>query len=695
MEKRIDIRLAMWVGTVMLSMVLGQGMVRATDFVKAQEIQQRNQWSQKHLLDPKAKMPFSFLYDGQASEGLLTVWPKNTQSEKLDAARTQHTIIWNDAKTGLEVRCVVVEYSDYPALEWTVYFKNMVKDNTAILENIQGADFEFAPDMKGDPWLHYIDGDGMYTPHETALSADIKLNFMPSKGRPTDGCFPCYNLDWKGRGVILAVGWPGQWASSFLCDAQGSVRFRAGQELTHFRLYPGEEVRSPLVVLLFWEGGDWIRAQNLWRRWMRQHNMPKPGGKPVEPVRAGGGFMYEKLGWGADLLNEKDQKTLIDRYEEEKIKLNGWWIDILGAGTYSLYTDQYIQNSPYMVSWETDRTRFPNGLRAVSEYARAKGEKLLVWIEPEHVNANNVLFQHQDWLLSVPDDPNLKKQINQGAPLGERRVVNLGHPDAWKWTCDFFVKLIGEEGIAIYRQDFNIEPLLFWRYGDAPDRQGITENLYIQGYLRFWDVLLEHYPHLLIDSCSSGGRRNDLETLRRSVPLWRSDAWGPDVVLQNQTFGLALWIPFFGTGTNVTSTYQFRSSLGSSLFTSWDVRDRDLNYPLLRQLNTEFWQTAPFFVEDYYPLTVFNPASDVWMAWQFNRPEQGDGVVQAFRRNANQEDLQTFRLRGLDPMMEYEVTNFDVAGSTRVSGKDLMETGLIVPIANVPGAAVIMYHRIR
>ncbi|MDP7288943.1 MAG: hypothetical protein QGH94_13220, partial [Phycisphaerae bacterium] len=55
-----------------------------------------------------------------------------------------------------------------------------------------------------------------------------------------------------------------------------------GQELTHFKLLPGEEVRTPLIALLFWQG-DWIRAQNLWRRWMMAHSMPKPGGRLPPP----------------------------------------------------------------------------------------------------------------------------------------------------------------------------------------------------------------------------------------------------------------------------------------------------------------------------------------------------------------------------------------------------------------------------
>ena len=70
------------------------------------------------------------------------------------------------------------------------------------------------------------------------------------------------------EGVIVAVGWPGQWAAEFVRDDDKGIRIRAGQELTHFKLLPGEEVRSPLVVLHFWQGRDWIEAQNLWRRWM-------------------------------------------------------------------------------------------------------------------------------------------------------------------------------------------------------------------------------------------------------------------------------------------------------------------------------------------------------------------------------------------------------------------------------------------
>ena len=84
---------------------------------------------------------------------------------------------------------------------------------------------------------------------------------------------------------------------------------------------------------------------------------------------------------------------------------------------------------------------------------------------------------------------------------------------------------------------------------DTEDRQGITEIKHVTGYLAYWDELRRRHPDMLIDSCASGGRRNDLETMRRAVPLWRSDYAFEPVGHQCMTYGISLWLPFHGTGT--------------------------------------------------------------------------------------------------------------------------------------------------
>jgi alpha-galactosidase len=240
-------------------------------------------------------------------------------------------------------------------------------------------------------------------------------------------------------------------------------------------------------------------------------------------------------------------------------------------------------------------------------------------------------------------------------------------------------------------------PLPAWRKNDAADRQGITENLYVQGHLAFWDELRRRNPRLCIDSCASGGRRNDLESMRRAVPLLRSDFQFPNMPgvvegNQGQTYGLSFWLPFQGTGCYLYDTYSVRSFYLPSFGMGGLTAENTLAQ---RRAYAECAKIAPCMLADYYPLTPYSLQPDQWIAWQFNRPEPGNGVVQAFRHDQSQESARTFRLSGLDPTAQYELTDFDVEGTTRLSGKDLMEKGLVIEIKSKPGAAVIAYRRLR
>ena len=137
--------------------------------------------------------------------------------------------------------------------------------------------------------------------------------------------------------------------------------------------------------------------------------------------------------------------------------------------------------------------------------------------------------------------------------------------------------------------------------------------------------------------------------------------------------------------------------LGSSLSLGWDLRGKKFDYDNLRALTAEFWQVAAYFVGDYYPLTQAAASGDNWLAWQFNRPDQGDGIVQAFLRDENNNQVEpgrNLRLRGLDPSAMYEVTDFDASTPVRLLGSRLMQEGLQVKFLTKPGAAVITYKKV-
>jgi alpha-galactosidase len=127
----------------------------------------------------------------------------------------------------------------------------------------------------------------------------------------------------------------------------------------------------------------------------------------------------------------------------------------------------------------------------------------------------------------------------------------------------------------------------------------------------------------------------------------------------------------------------------------WDMRKKDIDYGLLRKLTGQWRSVAPNYLGDYYPLTPYSLEKSAWMAWQFDRPEAREGLVQAFRREVCGDATKTFRLQGLDAAATYEVTDLDAGTPARVSGKDLLEKGLAVQIKGKPGAAVIRYQKAK
>lgn len=645
------------------------------------EMAEAQKWSEKleHLPAAKGEQPFfSFIYDGKPSADLLETWKKSQTSQKLDDRRTQRTTTWTDPKTGLEVRCVSVAYSDFPVVEWTVYFKNTGKADTPILEFIQAMEVSVKREGEGDYVLRSIRGDdcspASYQPTETNLGKGASHRVTAFGGKPTQGAFPYFNVEWSGQGVIAVLGWPGRWAAQFDCDQASVLKIRGGQELTKLKLLPGEEIRTPLSVLMFWKGNS-LHAQNLWRRWMIAHNLPRVNGK-LPPT------FLSSMGPSATALQPvaDEEIAAIDAYEKAGAKFDYWWID---AGWYPCKGVWQ-----YTGTWEPDPTRFPKGIKSLSDHAHSKGMKFVLWFEPERVGPDSWLTKnHPQWIF--------------GGENGG--LLNMGNPEARKWAAEHFSRLIKEQGVDLYREDFNIDPLGAWRGNDAPDRQGITENLYVQGKLAYWDELHRRFPDILIDSCASGGMRNDLETLRRAVPLLRSDYYsatqgGSPASMtgsQAQTYGLSFWVPYFGVGVFCDDVYDARSHITPALGMAslpFSTKKGPIDPTLPRRI-ADWRAVAPEFYGDYYPLTKYSLAEDDWMAWQFNRPEVGTGMVQAFRRPDSLYESIRVKLQGLDNDAVYTVTNLDIPGSTEMSGRELGEKGLLVTIPERRAAALITYKK--
>jgi alpha-galactosidase len=538
-------------------------------------------------------------------------------------------------------------------------------------------------------------GRGDFEPIEWGLPDGGTYEFEPVGGRPSQGpALPYFNVAGAEGGVLIGVGWPGQWQAR-VARQGNQLHLHAGLQALYCSLTPSEEIRSPRVVMQFYRG-DSQRAQNIWRQWVLRHNLPRPEGQPLRPQLSASSFHQVQPLRDA---NQYNQQYFINRYLEEQIPLDGWSID---EGWY-----QHNSQEPDAQSWAVHPERFPDGLPFVTQHARELGVATALRCEPERVAEGSWLYEtRKNWLLQPTGLP------SELADQSAWRMLYLGRRAPRQWLTDHVDQLIKSAGIDRYRHAMNFDPLYFWRAGDDPKQRGATENHHIAGYLAFLDELVGLNPALVVDSCAGGGRC-DLETLRRSVPLECSDQFFDPIAMQCHTFGMASWIPYWGSGTMLSGeyrdelrdgtaavapsatndTYLFRSQMGPHLTAYWDVNNRGLDWSLRRKLIADWQRVAPFYLADFYPLTEFSAADHAWMAWQFHDDQQQAGMIQAFRRPRAVDEFLTVQLAALDPDGDYTFTNLDTGDDTVHRGADLNRAGLRLTIGNQPGSALFVYRR--
>ena len=635
-----------------------------------------------------AQLPCSFLYGGKQINGLPDAWQPVTTTRTIDANLVETVHEGTDGETGLRVRIEVLEYRDFPVMEWVVWFTNTGSAPTPILRDLRAFDGSFAGQA---PVLHHCNGDFCsedgYRPQETPLPEGAELTFAPNGGRPCDGAFPYFRLQFEGCGLTLAVGWPAQWSATFRGLADG-VAMQAGQQQTNLRLRPGERVRTPRMTVMSWTG-DTIRATNLWRRWYLAHVLPRPDGQPLQPLLA---LAATDTGEEFTAATRENQLEYMERFTRQGFDYDVWWID---AGWYPCRDENGDRRWRVTGTWEPDPERFPNGFAPVSERAKEDGARLLVWFEPERVfNDSRLWREHPGWLL--------RSAATEGDEA-QNALLNLGNAECRQWLTDHVCALVKNNGIGVYRQDFNFPPLAYWRDNDPEDRQGINENLYVQGYLQYWDDLLARNPGLWIDSCSSGGRRNDLETMRRAVPLHYTDCgYGVHPVKLSFHHTLFQWIPYFKEATvswdqnptgydgrfdRVIDSFSFHCGMAAMLFATLDIRRDDYDFTLGRKMIAIWRRAAPLLLHgDYYPLTPFSRSGEQWVAWQFDRPELGEGLLQGIRLAACPQETFTLYPRSLNPEAEYLLENPETGERRRLSGAALLSEGLALSIPSRSGA---------
>lgn len=638
--------------------------------------------------------PFSFILDEQPSEEFLRSWRwSRTAPASTDKDVVLRTFTYTDPRSGLEVACDVKGYPEFRAVEWVLHFRNTSAENSGQLTRVKVADFDMVYPAAGALKIHYAEGNKIskadYAPRTAEFRTEQPLHIEPHGGRSSEEAFPFFNLESEAsrQGVMVAVGWTGTWFADLEKRDPSRLTLAAGMLNTDLYLYPGEQIRTPSVALMFWSG-DRMNGHNRFRRLVLAHHSRKVDGSPFYPLCSAFNYRDPQPCGEYSCLTADWAVAMVRRYSMFELTPDVFWLDAgwhTGAGDFR-HGKSWANTTG---NWTVDRERFPEGLKPVSDAVHETGAKFMVWFEPERVvKGTQWATEHKEWMLDT--------EWPEGSEQSTWYLFDLGNDEACDWLCKYYGDLIEENGIDYYRQDFNMLPAGYWRDADEPGRSGIKEIRHIENLYKFWDYLLERFPGLLIDNCASGGKRLDWESIGRSAPLWRSDYYhydDPDGY-QCHTYGLNFFLPIHGTGILLPDQYSFRSSLSSALQCNWKVTEPGVSVLDMQQRIREYRDIREYYYEDYYPLSGTGDltGSDVWLAYQMHRPSDDSGIVVAFRRQDAPDAEYTVRLGGLTPDASYTLLDCDTQAETVRSGRELTE-GLTLRLDNPKSSLLIKYRK--
>lgn len=639
----------------------------------------------RKLVENLADFPFSFVYAGETYKGFgadyFTLKDSQTVAE---GDKETKTFVWDFADT-LEVSLILTHYYSHGVTEWTVYFENIGEQDSKVLEDLKTeVVFEGKyPSLKGMLGDHV----NRFRPYEVNLTNQY-VTYSADTGRATHITSPYFNLEHGDGGTMLALGWAGTWHAEFSSDGEKTTYTAGAVNGLRTYLKPGEKIRSALFVFASYAGRNEHYATNYWRDWFVRYNMPKADkeGNPVQPFSTIALSLDTGLPHSDGSISEcyTTWRPSLEKVLSEGVKPDYRWLD---AGWYITPTKGSCipkgEEDWYTVgTWELDPAKWPGQtLLESTDWAREHGMKTLMWFEPERTSdpanmAKNFGYK-EEWAMTHPE-------------IG-RIGSNIGDPECYEWTRDRICKTLRENKIEMFREDNNIEAAKLWQKRDTlegENRCGITECKVIMNHYRLWDEIIEctlsYGGDGFVDSCASGGGRNDIESLRRAIVLMRSDRDRFTIGIRlSMTTTINKWIPFCGAASmcdNQTGDPFYvgdydKFSLRSSYMPTFNLtntrptQNPDTDFEALRFGFAEWNKVKPYLLKEFYVLTPWHESSDTtdFTSYCFFDPETEKGYLFVFRQERCVRDTLTVALPFTDGE-EYTFT--DVDSGVEMRGSD-------------------------
>ena len=327
--------------------------------------------------------------------------------------------------------------------------------------------------------------------------------------------------------------------------------------------------------------------------------------------------------------------------------------------------------------WIANPELLPQGIPGLAERVEALGMKFGLWFEPEMVNRDSDLYRaHPDWLLQTPG-----RNPSHGR---NQFVLDFSRPEVVDRVHAMMADILSGAKVSYVKWDMNRSITEAYSTALPPDRQGEVFHRYILGVYDLYERLTSAFPHVLFESCASGGGRFDPGMLYYAPQAWTSDDSDAAERLKIQ-YGTSFCYPVVSMGAHVSAVPNHQVNRATPLSTRANAAyfgtfgyELDLNR-LTSEEREQVRAQIAFMKEhrdviqfgDFYRL--LSPFQGNYTAWMAVSPDRRTALVGWYKTlNEVNGPFRRLRLRGLDPALCYTVD-----GTSAHYGDELMEVGLV------------------
>ena len=331
--------------------------------------------------------------------------------------------------------------------------------------------------------------------------------------------------------------------------------------------------------------------------------------------------------------------------------------------------------------WYVNEEKLPGGLKYMVDELNKMGLRFGIWVEPEMVSPDSDLFRaHPDYALRIPG--------REPTQSREQLVLDISRKEVRDCVYAQIHRVLSSANVEYVKWDMNRALTDVYSAAVAPNRQGELYHRYMLGVYEMQERLIQDFPNLLLENCSSGGGRFDPGMLYYSPQIWTSDNTDAIDRLKIQE-GTALVYPLSTMGAHVAACPSHTNYRSTPFETRGHVSlPGCFGYELdLTKLTPEEKAMIPgqladyrkygpvFRTGDYYRLASFaeNHEFDVLMAVSKDKSVAVIDYVQVYSRYRGRAPL--VKLTGLDEKRLYRCSeNGEVH-----SGAGWMYGGLVLP----------------